>query len=75
MVLQKNNEASEISQWVFYRAARINAADNSASSLPDLNIAVAFDQTGRIAKAIVTPILAQPDCAQADSLTATADKV
>lgn len=70
MVLQKSKETSEISQWVFYRAAQISPAEDSNSLLPDLNIAVAFDQTGRIAKAIVTPILTQSEESGADPLAA-----
>lgn len=70
MVLQKSKEASGISQWVFYRAAQISPTENGNSPLPDLNIAVAFDQTGRIARAIVTPIQAQPEVSGTDTVPA-----
>lgn len=61
MVLQKSKEASAISQWVFYRAAQIGPVETGEDPQPDLKIAVAFDQSGRITKAIVTPFDALPE--------------
>ena len=61
MVLQKSNESTEISQWVFYRAERIGPVEDGAAPLPDLQIALAFDPSGKIARAIVTPFEALPE--------------
>ncbi len=61
MVLQKNNESTEISQWVFYRAERIGPMEDGAAPMPDLQIALAFDPSGKIARAIVTPFEALPE--------------
>lgn len=66
MVLQKTKETA-ISQWVFYRAARIGPVETGTESIPDLKIAIALDQAGNIAKAIVTPFGTQSEEAEPDS--------